>query len=67
MSARSRSFAFAAPDRPTVDRIYRIAGELGHRLDRAPALAPQIHPNYYAGYLRDPDGHLIEFVCQKTE
>jgi catechol 2,3-dioxygenase-like lactoylglutathione lyase family enzyme len=56
-------FAFRAPDRATVDRIYAIGGECGHALDRAPALAPHIHPDYYAGYLRDPDGRLIEFVC----
>jgi catechol 2,3-dioxygenase-like lactoylglutathione lyase family enzyme len=58
-------FAFRAPDRGTVDRIYEIGRERGHVLDRAPALAPHIHPNYYAGYLRDPDGHLIEFVCHQ--
>jgi catechol 2,3-dioxygenase-like lactoylglutathione lyase family enzyme len=55
-------FAFAAPDRATVDRIYAVGEGNGHRLDRAPALAPHIHPNYYAGYLRDPDGRLVEFV-----
>jgi len=60
-------FAFAAPDRATVDRIYKTAGTAGHTLDRAPALAPHIHPNYYAGYLRDPDGHLVEFVCHRAE
>ncbi|MDQ8757072.1 hypothetical protein RCO27_12620 [Sphingosinicella sp. LHD-64] len=35
----------------------------GHRLDRAPAVMPHIHPSYYAGFFRDPDGRLIEFVC----
>ncbi len=60
-------FAFAAPDRATVDRIYALGEKRGHRLDRAPALAPHIHAHYYAGYLRDPDGHLIEFVCQTPE
>ena len=35
----------------------------GHALDRAPALMPHIHPDYYAGFFRDPDGRLIEFVC----
>jgi catechol 2,3-dioxygenase-like lactoylglutathione lyase family enzyme len=58
-------FAFRASDRATVDRIYAIGGEKGHNLDRAPALAPHIHPNYYAGYLRDPDGRLVEFVCHE--
>lgn len=60
-------YAFATPDRATVDRIYREAEAAGHALDRAPALAPHIHANYYAGYLRDPDGRLIEFVCHKPE
>ena len=31
------------------------------------ATVPRVHPNYYAGYLRDPDGRLIEFVCHKPE
>ncbi len=56
-------FAFRAPDRATVDRIHALGRKAGHRLDRAPALAPHIHPNYYAGYLRDPDDRLVEFVC----
>ena len=60
-------FAFRAPDRATVDRIYDIGRARGHVLDRAPALAPHIHPNYYAGYLRDPDGRLIEFVCHAPQ
>ena len=60
-------FAFTAPDRATVDRVYADAQAAGHTLDRAPALAPHIHPNYYAGYLRDPDGRLIEFVCHLAE
>lgn len=60
-------FAFNAPSRALVDRIYEVAREAGHTLDRRPALAPHIHPHYYAVYLRDPDGHLIEFVCHKPE
>ncbi|MBO9713752.1 VOC family protein [Sphingomonas sp.] len=64
---RAIHFAFAASNRATVDRVYRRAGEAGLTLDRAPALAPHIHPNYYAGYLRDPDGHLIEFVTHRAE
>ena len=60
-------FAFGAPSRAIVDRIYEMARAAGHRLDRAPALAPRVHPNYYAGYLRDPDGRLVEFVCHRPE
>jgi len=60
-------FAFSAPSRAVVDEIYRLGGEQGHKLDQAPALAPHIHPNYYAGYLRDPDGRLVEFVCHGSD
>lgn len=56
-------YAFQASDRSTVDAIYELAGEKGYVLDREPTLAPHIHPNYYAAYLRDPDGRLVEFVC----
>jgi catechol 2,3-dioxygenase-like lactoylglutathione lyase family enzyme len=60
-------YAFGAPSRVLVDRVYDVARSAGHRLDRAPALAPHIHVNYYAGYLRDPDGHLVEIVCHLPE
>lgn len=61
---RDVHYAFVSPDRATVDRIYLIGEAHGYRLDRAPALAPHIHENYYAAYLRDPDDRLVEFVCQ---
>ncbi|HET9336407.1 MAG TPA: VOC family protein [Sphingomicrobium sp.] len=60
-------FAFAAPSRAAVDACWKAGLDNGHATDREPALAPHIHPSYYAGYLRDPDGHLIEFVCQRPE
>lgn len=60
-------FAFAAPSRAAVDACWQAGQTNSHRTDREPALAPHIHANYYAGYLRDPDGHLIEFVCQRSE
>lgn len=60
-------FAFATVSRAAVDLVYETARSAGHQLDQAPALAPSVHPNYYAGYLRDPDGRLVEFVCQKPE
>jgi hypothetical protein len=30
----------------------------------APQLLERIHPSYYAGFVLDPDGHNVEFVCQ---
>jgi catechol 2,3-dioxygenase-like lactoylglutathione lyase family enzyme len=60
-------YAFGSPSRAIVDRAYEVARLAGHTLDRAPALAPNIHPNYYAGYLRDPDRRLVEIVCHSVE
>lgn len=60
-------FAFAAPSRQAVDEAWQVGKDAGHTVDRAPALAPHIHPDYYAGYLRDPDGRLVEIVCQAAE
>ena len=60
-------FAFAAKSRNEVDACWNAGRDHGHVTDREPALAPHIHPNYYAGYLRAPDGHLVEIVCQQPE
>ncbi len=55
-------YAFLAADRAVVDLAYRLAGEHGGVQDRAPKVLPHIHPNYYAGFVHDPDGRLVEFV-----
>jgi catechol 2,3-dioxygenase-like lactoylglutathione lyase family enzyme len=60
-------FAFQADSRAAVDRAFDAGRANGHMLDRAPALMPHIHPNYYAGYLRDPEGRLVEIVCHGAE
>jgi catechol 2,3-dioxygenase-like lactoylglutathione lyase family enzyme len=60
-------YAFGAPSRAVVDQVYEASRLAGLALDRAPALAPNIHPNYYAGYLRDPNGHLVEIVCHQAQ
>jgi catechol 2,3-dioxygenase-like lactoylglutathione lyase family enzyme len=60
-------FAFAAESRCKVDEAWEAGCAAGHEADRPPALAPNVHPNYYAGYLRDPDGRLVELVCQRPE
>jgi catechol 2,3-dioxygenase-like lactoylglutathione lyase family enzyme len=60
-------YAFEAGARAVVDAIYETARGAGLHLDRPPALAAHVHPNYYAGYLRDPDGRLVEVVCHKPD
>jgi catechol 2,3-dioxygenase-like lactoylglutathione lyase family enzyme len=64
--ADSAHYAFRARDRATVRACFE-AGRAFDALDRAPALAPHVHPNYYASYLRDPDGRLVEFTCHEAE
>lgn len=60
-------FAFAAGSRAIVDAAWNAGRDAGHATDRPPALAPNVHPHYYAGYLRDPDSRLVELVCQHPE
>ncbi len=55
--------AFAAADRPTVDRFYAAAIAAGGENNGAPGLRPEYHENYYGAFVLDPDGHNIEAVC----
>jgi catechol 2,3-dioxygenase-like lactoylglutathione lyase family enzyme len=55
--------AIAAPNRAAVDAFHRAALAAGGRDNGAPGLRPHYHPNYYAAFVRDPDGHNIEAVC----
>lgn len=60
-------FAFGAPSRSAVVEAFELSTFGGGRQDRPPALAPHIHANYFAGYARDPEGRLVEFVCQVAD
>jgi predicted lactoylglutathione lyase len=57
-------FAFGCATRELVDQAHRAALEAGGENNGAPALLAHIHPTYYAAFVRDPDGHNVEFVCQ---
>jgi len=54
--------AFPAPDRETVRRFHRTAIENGGTDDGAPGIRAQYNANYYAAFVRDPDGNKIEAV-----
>lgn len=64
---RAVHIAIAAKDRATVDTFYRAALAAGAKDNGAPGLRPHYHPNYYAGFVLDPDGHNIEAVCHRPE
>ena len=55
--------AIAAHNRAAVDAFYRAAIAAGGKDNGAPGLRPHYHPNYYAAFVLDPDGHNIEAVC----
>jgi len=58
--------ALAANDRHTVDAFYAAAIAAGGEDNGPPGIREHYHPNYYAAFVRDPDGHNIEVVCQTT-
>lgn len=60
---RPLHIAFAAANRAEVDAFHREALRAGGRDNGAPGLRPHYHPNYYAAFVFDPDGHNIEAVC----
>jgi len=59
----SLHIAIAASSREAVDAFHRAALTAGGRDNGAPGLRPHYHPNYYAAFVLDPDGHNIEAVC----
>lgn len=55
--------AFHCTTRELVNAAHHAALAAGGLDNGAPAVLARIHPSYYAGFVRDPDGHNIEFVC----
>ena len=57
------SLSFLAPSRDSVDRFHAKAIALGATDVGRPSLRPNYHADYYAAYVRDPDGNKIAAVC----
>jgi catechol 2,3-dioxygenase-like lactoylglutathione lyase family enzyme len=55
--------AFRVPTRALVDAFHAAALAAGGTDNGGPGLRPHYHPNYYAAFVLDPDGHNIEAVC----
>ncbi|MGI9602234.1 MAG: VOC family protein [Acidimicrobiales bacterium] len=60
---RESHIAFSAADRATVDAFIAAAVEAGAEVLHEPRVWPEYHPNYYGGFVRDPDGNNVEAVC----
>jgi catechol 2,3-dioxygenase-like lactoylglutathione lyase family enzyme len=54
--------AFAARARAEVDAFHSAALAAGGKDNGAPGVRADYHPNYYAAFVLDPDGHNIEAV-----
>jgi len=60
---RAMHVAITAKDRASVDAFYEAAMAAGARDNGAPGIRAHYHPDYYAAFVLDPDGHNIEAVC----
>jgi catechol 2,3-dioxygenase-like lactoylglutathione lyase family enzyme len=54
-------------DRAGVQAFYDAAMAAGATDNGSPGVRSDYHPNYYAAYVRDPNGHNIEAVCHAPE
>lgn len=58
--------ALDAASRADVDAFYRAALAHGGTDEGAPGLRP-FHPDFYAAYVRDPDGNKLSAVCERPQ
>ena len=59
---RGLHVGFRAPDRAAVDAFSQAGIDAGHPNDGAPGPRPVYSPDYYGGFLLDPDGNSVEAV-----
>jgi len=58
---------FVAKDRATVRAFHAAAMAAGGRDNGQPGLRVEYHPNYYGGFVFDPDGNNVEVVKHEPE
>ena len=56
--------ALSAPSWRAVEQFHALALIHGGSSEGAPGLRPQYHPDFYAAYVRDPDGNKLAAVCR---
>jgi len=56
--------AFAARTRAAVDAFHKAALGAGGKNHGKPGLRLRYDEHYYAAYVIDPDGHVVEAVCR---
>jgi catechol 2,3-dioxygenase-like lactoylglutathione lyase family enzyme len=61
-STRRLHVGFVSPSRALVDAFWRAGTAAGYQDDGAPGPRPEYGPDYYGGFLLDPDGNSAEAV-----
>jgi catechol 2,3-dioxygenase-like lactoylglutathione lyase family enzyme len=64
---RETHIAFTAPDRSCVRAFFDAAVATGAEVLYEPRVWPEYHENYYAAFVRDPDGNNVEAVSHVPE
>jgi catechol 2,3-dioxygenase-like lactoylglutathione lyase family enzyme len=65
--SREVHVAFAAADRAVVRAFFEAAVGAGAEVLHEPRIFPEYHPDYYGGFVRDPDGNNVEACCHLPE
>ena len=65
--ADNRHWCFRAPSRAAVRAFHRAALAQGGTDDGPPGLHEIYSPDYYAAFVRDPDGNRLEAVTRQPE
>jgi catechol 2,3-dioxygenase-like lactoylglutathione lyase family enzyme len=65
--SRGMHLCFRAPDRAAVQAFHAAALAAGGRDDGTPGPRPLYHPDYFAAFVLDLDGHRIEAVCHAPQ
>jgi predicted lactoylglutathione lyase len=63
---RGLHIGFAANSRADVDAFWQAGVDAGYRDDGAPGPRPEYSPDYYGGFLLDPDGNSAEAMHDAT-
>jgi catechol 2,3-dioxygenase-like lactoylglutathione lyase family enzyme len=65
-AASGLHICFDAPTIASVDRFHAAGLRQGGRDHGKPGPRPDYGPEYYAAFLKDPDGYRIEAYCSKA-
>ena len=56
--------AFGAKSWRQVDEFHAVALAHGGTSEGLPGIRPHYNPDFYAAYVRDPDGNKLAVVCR---